>query len=91
MGSLADWIRLHRRAEIASTPEPTVAPATIAPLPPAQDVGDSDSALMPTAETLRYGTIPLAGLTVPAILVVFGIIVAVRRIKSARHSRTPNS
>ncbi|KHK98479.1 peptidase S8 [Microbacterium mangrovi] len=91
MGSLVDWIRLHRRAEAVPVPEPSRAPATVAPLPPATDVGDSESVLLPTAETLRYGTIPLAGLTVPAILVVFGIIVAVRRIRSARHSRTPNN
>ncbi|HWT32790.1 MAG TPA: S8 family serine peptidase [Microbacterium sp.] len=91
MGSLQDWIRLHRRAEIVPVPEPSQVQVTVPPLPPARDVGDSGSVLLPTAETLRYGTLPLAGLTVPAILVAFGVTVAVRRIRSARHSRTPSS
>jgi membrane-anchored mycosin MYCP len=90
MGSLADWIHLYRRAD--SSPAPTESPSAVAvpPLPPA-DASGRGSALLPSADTLVYGSVPLIALTLPAILIVLGVIAAVRRIRSARASRPPSS
>lgn len=90
MGSLAEWIRVFRRAESEPTPEPTVAPVAIPALPRADGVTAPGSPLLPSADTLRYGTLPLLAFTVPAILVALGVSAAVRRIRSARVSRTPS-
>ncbi|MBA8815810.1 subtilisin family serine protease [Microbacterium halimionae] len=89
MGSLAEWIRLYRRADAGSDPEPSTNPVTIAPLEPPEEAVTEASALIPTAESLTYGTLPLVAVTVPAILGALGVTAAVRRIRSARHSRTP--
>ena len=90
MGSLADWIRLYRRAAPAPAPVPTVTPVEVPPLPAAEAAAEPLSPLFPTAESLRYGTLPLVALTLPAILVALGVSVAVRRVKSERAPRTPS-
>ncbi|MEZ3159649.1 S8 family serine peptidase [Microbacterium sp. BWT-B31] len=86
MGSLADWIRLFRRAQASPPPAPGEEPVEVPPLPqidpPAQAVP-----LVPTSETLLYGTLPLTALTAAGILIALGVTAAVRRIRSA--SRTP--
>ncbi|MEV4735818.1 MULTISPECIES: S8 family serine peptidase [unclassified Microbacterium] len=90
MGDLAEWVRLYRRAETVPQPEPTATPVEIPPLPAADAPSDPGSPLLPSAESLRYGTLPLIALTVPGILIALGVTAAARRIRSAR-SRTPHS
>lgn len=89
MGSLEEWIRLYRRAELDPAPQPTVAPIVIDPLPPAE-AAPRGPALLPTGDSLRYGTLPLAAVTVAAILVALGVTAAARRISSARDTREPS-
>lgn len=88
MGSLKDWIRLYRRAHSAPLPEATVAPVQVAPLPPVDAAPPAASPLLPSRDTLLYGTLPLVLGTVTAILVALGVTAAVRRIRLA--SRAPS-
>ncbi len=90
MGDLAEWIRVFRRAETVPQPEPTVTPVAVPPLPDADAPTEAGSPLLPSAESLRYGTLPLIALTVPGILIALGVTAAARRIRSAR-ARTPHS
>ncbi|ALX66572.1 S8 family serine peptidase [Microbacterium sp. XT11] len=90
MGDLAEWVRVYRRAETEPLPEPTVEPVTVPPLPAADAPTEPGSPLLPSAESLRYGTLPLIALTVPVILIGLGVTAAARRIRSAG-SRTPHS
>jgi subtilisin family serine protease len=90
MGDLAEWVRVYRRAETEPLPEPTVAPVTVPPLPAADAPTDPGSPLLPSADSLRYGTLPLIAVTVPGILIGLGVTAAARRIRSAR-ARTPHS
>lgn len=76
MGSLADWVRLHRRTDGGTaSPQPSVAP-NIQADPPAQRFAVS---LVPTAQSLAYVTVPLAVLTVFGTLAVLLGIGATRR------------
>ena len=84
MGDLAEWVRLYRRADSEPTPEPSLAPVEVPPLPDADAPTDPGSPLLPSADSLRYGTLPLIALTVPGILVALGVTAAARRIRSAR-------
>lgn len=85
---LREWIRVYRRATPSEpTDQPTVAPVEVPQLPPADAVSEAASPLLPSADTLRYGTVPLLVLTVPAILIGLGVTAAVRRIRSARSAR----
>ncbi len=88
MGSLSEWIRLYRRADAGPAPVPTVEPVVLDPLPEADPVSRPTSPLLPTTDTLLYGTVPLAGGTLAAIMVGLGVTAAVRRIRSARTSGT---
>lgn len=85
MGSLADWVRVHRRANQTATPEPTVT-AVI-------DADPSNflltASLLPTAQSLAYVTLPLTILTGFGTLAVLLGIVANRR--SQRESRRNSS
>jgi membrane-anchored mycosin MYCP len=89
MGDLAEWIRVYRRAETEPQPEPTVGPVAVEPLPAADPPTEPGSPLLPSADSLRYGTLPLLVLTVPGILIALGVTAAARRIRSARARRTP--
>ncbi len=89
MGDLAEWIRLYRKAETVPQPEPTVTPVAVPPLPDADAPSEPGSPLLPSADSLLYGTLPLIAVTVPGILVALGVTAAARRIRSAR-ARTPN-
>lgn len=89
MGDLAEWVRLFRRAEAEPQPEQTVTPVEIPPLPDADAPSEAGSPLLPSADSLRYGTLPLIALTVPGILIALGVTAAARRIRSARSLRTP--
>ncbi|MFV0320736.1 MAG: S8 family serine peptidase [Microbacterium sp.] len=91
MGSLSEWVRVYRRAAPEEpTEQPVVGPVEIPQLPAADPVSDDASPLLPSLETLRYGTVPLLMLTVPAILIGLGVTVAIRRVRSARASRVPS-
>lgn len=89
MGDLTEWIRVHRRAAAEPLPEPEITPITVEPLPPAEPPTEAGSPLLPSAESLRYGTLPLIALTVPGILIGLGVTAAARRIRLARAHRTP--
>lgn len=89
MGDLAEWIRLYRRAEVAPEPTETAVAVAIPQLPEA-DPPTRGTPLLPSAETLRYGTAPLVAGTLAAILVALGVTAAARRIRSARAPRSPS-
>lgn len=91
MGDLAEWVRLFRRANAEPAPEPEVTPVEIEPLPAADPPTEPGSPLLPSADSLRYGTLPLIALTVPGILIALGVTAAARRIRSARKQSTPAS
>lgn len=87
MGSLADWVKLHRRGEAtnAATAEATVAP-----------IIDRDptnvrlaASLTPTAQSLTFVTLPLSLLTIFATIAVLLGIVANRQTQ--RESRRTSS
>jgi subtilisin family serine protease len=90
MGSLEEWIRLYRRADAGPAPAPTIAPVEVEPLPPADAASRSESALIPSADTLLYGSLPLGAVTLTAILVALGVTAAVRRIRMARSTGSPS-
>ncbi|WP_309066513.1 S8 family serine peptidase [Microbacterium sp.] len=87
MGDLAEWIRVYRRAESSPQPEPTATPIAVPPLPAADAPSEPGSPLLPSAETLRYGTLPLLAVTVPGILIGLGVTAAARRIRTERGRR----
>ncbi|MEV8250677.1 S8 family serine peptidase [Microbacterium sp. NPDC076768] len=84
MGDLAEWIRVFRKAETEPLPAPTVTAVEVPPLPAADVPTEASSPLLPSADSLRYGTLPLIAVTVPGILVALGVTAAARRIRSAR-------
>lgn len=91
LGDLAEWVRLYRRANApAPTGEPTSAPVEIPPLPSADSAPRASSPLLPTRDSLLYGTLPLAGGTLAAIMITLGVSAAARRIRQARTSREPS-
>ena len=86
--TLTEWVRLYRRADVAPAPQPT-ATASVPDLP-AADRAVVRSPLLPNADSLRYGTVPLMAGTLAAILVALGVTAAARRIRSERAPRTPS-
>lgn len=90
MGDLREWIRLYRRAESTPAASPTPTPFNVAPLPEAEPPRAVVSPLLPSNESLRYGTVPLIALSLGTILVVLGVTAAARRIRSARTPRPPS-
>jgi subtilisin family serine protease len=91
LGDLAEWVRLYRRANApAPTGEPTAAPVEIPPLPPVESAPQAASPLLPTRDSMLYGTLPLAGATLAAIMITLGVSAAARRIRKARTSREPS-
>ncbi len=91
MGSLSEWIRVYRRADSGPVPDQTVAPVEVEALPPADQATPVRSSLLPSQESLVYGTLPLAAITLAGILVALGVTAAARRVRTARDSRTPSS
>jgi len=81
MGSLESWVKLYRRS--APTPEPTEtsAPYTVPPLPPAESAAEAGSPLIPSRDTLLYGTLPLIAATSAGVLVALVVTAAVRRLR----------
>lgn len=90
LGSLKEWIRLYRRADAAPAPEPSASPVTIPPLPPVESVPQASSPLLPSRDSVLYGSLPLAGATLAAIMIALGVSAAARRIRQARTSRAPS-
>ena len=88
MGSLSEWIRVNRRAQSDPVPEPSFEPVQVPALPPADAAPEAASPLLPTRDTLLYGSLPLIVGTASGILVALGVIAAVRRIRLA--SRAPS-
>jgi membrane-anchored mycosin MYCP len=88
MGSLSEWIRVHRRAQSDPQPAPSAEPVEVPALPPAEPLPEAGSPLLPTRDTLLYGSLPLMLTTASGILVALGVIAAVRRIRLA--SRAPS-
>ncbi|WP_295012028.1 S8 family serine peptidase [uncultured Microbacterium sp.] len=91
LGDLSAWIRLHRRAQAEQPTPSTSTPVAIPPLPAADAPTRAGSPLIPSPDSLLYGTLPLIALTVPGILIALGVTAAARRIRSARAHRTPKS
>ncbi|KQN42019.1 peptidase S8 [Frigoribacterium sp. Leaf44] len=87
MGDLAEWIRVHRRADVPAPSAQASNPAVEAPVPtPVTDPGQPLAVLLPTVETMRSTGIPLIVFTVfggAAVLVAVG---AVRQFRRARRS-----
>ncbi|MFM6974523.1 MAG: S8 family peptidase [Agromyces sp.] len=77
MGSLAEWVRVHRRATSTETPEPTNTPK-IDPDPLQLPL---TTALWPTAQSLAFVTLPLSLLSGFGTLAVLLGIVATRRLQ----------
>lgn len=88
MGSLADWVRLYRRAPAEPVTEEPQASAPVPALPEPDAPTRLSSPLLPDRNTVLYGTLPLTMLTAAAILVALGVTAAVRRIRLA--SRAPS-
>ena len=87
MGDLQRWIEVNRRQAAQPAPTPTVTPVEVPPLPPADAYTEAGSSFLPSADELRTGTLPLFALCGAGILVVLGVIAAVRRARSARVRR----
>ncbi|BFM22971.1 S8 family serine peptidase [Microbacterium sp. che218] len=90
LGSLKEWIRLYRRADTEPAPEPTSSPVVIPALPPVEAAPAAGSPLLPSRDSVLYGSLPLAGATVAAIMIALGVTAAARRIRQARVSREPS-
>lgn len=87
MGSLTDWIRLYRRAQTDPVPTRPSEAVEVPPLPPADVAERAASPLLPSRDTILYGTLPLSVLSATAILVALGVTAAVRRIRLASNAR----
>ncbi|WP_338027601.1 S8 family serine peptidase [Agromyces badenianii] len=81
LDSLADWITLHRRAEVEapeqSAEEQPIVPIADPPLPRS----DGAQTLLPTPWTLAYITVPLS------LVAGFGTLAALLGIGATRHTR----
>lgn len=84
MGDLAEWVRLFRRADVDPGQTPEDVPFTVAPLPPAEGPSAAASPFFPNELTLRYGTVPLAAITLAGILIVVVGSAYLRRRRVAR-------
>ena len=81
LGSLAEWITIHRRAD-APTTAPDSAEQAIVPIAdPPLPSSDGAQTLLPTAWTLAYITVPLS------LVAGFGTLAALLGIGATRHSR----
>ncbi|KQR24881.1 S8 family serine peptidase [Microbacterium sp. Leaf151] len=90
LGSLTEWIRLYRRADAQPAPEPSASPVTIPPLPPVQSAPQASSPLLPSRDSVLYGSLPLGAATLAAIMIALGVTAAARRSRQARTSREPS-
>ena len=81
LGSLAEWITIHRRADAPAAPTDDetqeIVPVADPPLPRS----DGAQTLLPTAWTLAYITVPLS------LVAGFGTLAALLGIGATRHTR----
>ncbi|MCW4457931.1 S8 family serine peptidase [Microbacterium sp. MPKO10] len=80
MGSLEEWITVNRRAD-AENVEPPVDKTKVKALPPIEKASPSTNPLLPTADTLRYVSVPAALLLGAGTLITLGAIGATRHAK----------
>jgi len=81
LGSLADWITIHRRAD-APAPQTDEEAQEIVPIAdPPLPRSDGAQTLLPTAWTLAYITVPLS------LVAGFGTLAALLGIGATRHTR----
>jgi type VII secretion-associated serine protease mycosin len=89
LGSLTDWVRLHRRAQ--ATPQPTASPAPSTPVtatPTTAVVNRSGNAgSLPTVETWRSAGIPIAVYAVFGVGLLAVVIGAARQFRRLRPRR----
>lgn len=90
LGSLSEWIRLYRRADAEPAPTPTATAVEIPPLPPVTSAPEAGSPLLPSRDSVLYGSLPLGAGTLAAIMIALGVTAAARRIRQARISREPS-
>ncbi|MCJ1706959.1 S8 family serine peptidase [Microbacterium sp. VKM Ac-2923] len=90
LGSLTEWVRLYRRADAQPSPEPSASPVTIPPLPPVESGPQASSPLLPSRDSVLYGSLPLGAATLAAIMIALGVTAAARRSRQARTSREPS-
>lgn len=90
LGSLSEWIRLYRRADAEPAPTPTATAVEIPPLPPVSSAPEAGSPLLPSRDSVLYGSLPLGAGALAAIMIALGVTAAARRIRQARISREPS-
>ena len=82
LGSLADWITLHRRAEVEAPDEGSSVDQPIVPIAdPPLPRSDGAQTLLPTQWTLAYITVPLS------LVAGFGTLAALLGIGATRHTK----
>jgi type VII secretion-associated serine protease mycosin len=92
MGSLAEWITVHRRAPSIAVPAPTPAPSappTSTPVPAAPESAGPQSPLgtiLPTVSLLRNVGIPLAVVLVFLAAFVAVVVLGIQRVRAARET-----
>ncbi|WP_159606381.1 S8 family serine peptidase [Agromyces humi] len=81
LGSLAEWITIHRRADAPTTESGDEAQVIVPIADPPLPRSDGAQTLLPTAWTLAYITVPLS------LVAGFGTLAALLGIGATRHSR----
>ncbi len=90
LGDLAEWVRLYRRANAPRTHRRADVRAGGDPgSPPVESAPRRVVAAAADPRQRAYGTLPLAGATLAAIMITLGVTAAARRIRKARISREP--
>jgi subtilisin family serine protease len=84
MGDLAEWVRIHRRADVAEPPVVVVVPELEAV--PEGEFTDPTGVLLPRMVTVQLVGAPLLAIMLLTLVVVVFLVAAVRRIR-ARSSR----
>lgn len=82
---LREWIKLHRRAKAVPAPDPDVGSVEIPPLP-APDNPTAISPLLPSEESLLYGTLPLVTFTISGVLIALMVTAAMRRVRLSQEA-----
>lgn len=86
LGSLADWVTLHRRGAASSSPAPQAGPRLDLGRPPAPEVADPVGTLLPSVTTLQLVGIP-ALVALLALFTLAGLVVGAVRYSAGRRTR----
>ncbi|MGO1415167.1 MAG: S8 family peptidase [Microbacterium gubbeenense] len=93
--TLKEWIRLNRSTgstgQLESGTQPTPAPVELPALPPRDAPVEASNPYLPSPESLREVTLPLFALTAAGSLVLLGVLVVSRRLRSLRAERDSGS